>query len=131
MNTGKCINPAQPSQNRKNEKCYIPGTLYKSTGNPGGKLRPADKNRTRLQELSVMNNSIFSATHYDLRSDIKLDYTISRIAQEMSPSKLEIAHHLCEFERTQKPKSDALTVIRIHHAGLSGNISNFIDYEEN
>ena len=56
----------------------------------------------------------------------------SRIFQETSLSELETLHHLCELERTQILQSLALAVLNILHAGntLSGNRSNFIDYEE-
>ena len=72
-----------------------PSTPPKNTGNTGGKIKPQDKDRTRLQELSLMNNSYFGAIHYDIHLDMKLDYTITRIFQEMSLSELETLHHLC------------------------------------
>ena len=64
---------------------------------------------------------------------MKLDYTISRIFQEMSLSELETLHQLCELERTQNLQSLALAVLNIPYAGylLSGNRSIFIDYEGN
>ena len=64
---------------------------------------------------------------------MKLDYTISRIFQEMSLSELETLHQLCELERTQILQSLSLAVLKIPYAGylLSGNRSNFIDYEGN
>ena len=64
---------------------------------------------------------------------MKLDYTISRIFQEMSLSELETFHQLCEMERTQILQSLALAVLKIPYAGylLSGNRSNFLDYEGN
>ena len=64
---------------------------------------------------------------------MKLEYTKSRIFQEMSLSELEIIHHLCELERTQILQSLALAVLKIPYAGylLSGNRSNFIDSERN
>ena len=57
-----------------------------------------------------MNNTCFSAIHYDMHLDMKLDYTISKIFQEMSLSELETLHHLCELERTQILQSLALAV---------------------
>ena len=62
-----------------------------------------------------------------------LDYTISRIFQEMSLIGLETLHQLCELERTQVLRSLALAVVKILNAGylLSGNRSNFNDYEGN
>ena len=62
---------------------------------------------------------------------MKLDYTISRIFQEMSLSEIERLHQLCELERTQILQS--LAVLKIPYAGfyLSGNRSIFLDYEGN
>ena len=78
-----------------------------------------------------MNSTYFSNIHYDITLDMKLDYTISRIFQEMSLSELETLHQLCELERTQILQSLALAVLKIPYAGysLSGNRSNFFDYE--
>ena len=45
---------------------YIPVNLLKSAGNPGGNLEPYDSESTRLQELSLMNNTYFGAIHYDI-----------------------------------------------------------------
>ena len=51
----------------------------------------------------------------------------------MSLSELETLHQLCELERTQILQSLALAVLKIPYAGhlLSGNRSNFLDYEGN
>ena len=102
----------------------------KSKGQPGGKLKPYDSKSTRLQELSLKNSTYFSNNHYDIHLDMKLDYTISRIFQEMSLSELETLHQLCELERTQILQSLALAVLKIPYAGylLSGNRSNFFGY---
>ena len=110
---------------------YIPVNLRKNTGNPGGRLEKDDSESTRLQELSLMNNTYFGAIHYDIHLDMKLDYTISRIFQGMSLSELETLHQLCE--RTQIQQSLALAVLKIPYAGylLSRNRSNFLDYEGN
>ena len=80
-----------------------------------------------------MNSTYFANIHYDIHLDMKLDYTISRIFQEMSLSELETLHQLCELERTQILQSLALAVLRIPYAGylLSGKRSNFLDYEGN
>ena len=88
-----------------------------------------------------MNNSYFGSIHYDIHLDMKLDYTISRIFQEMSLSELKTLHQLCELERTQILQSLALAVLKIPYAGylLSGiflllkffTITNFLDYEGN
>ena len=80
-----------------------------------------------------MNSTYFGNIHYDIHLDMKLDYTISRIFQEMSLSELETLHQLCELERTQILQSLALAVLKIPYAGylLSGNRSNFLDYEGN
>ena len=90
-----------------------------------------DKDSTRLQELSLMINTEFGAIHYDIHLDTKLDYTINRIFQEMSLTELETLHQLRELERTQILQSLAQAVLKIPYAGylVSGNRSNFIDYE--
>ena len=64
---------------------------------------------------------------------MNLDYTLSRIFQEMSLSELETLHQLCELERTQILQSLALAVLKIPYAGylLSGNRSKFLDFEGN
>ena len=82
------------------------------TGQPGGNLKPQDDQSTRLQELSLMNSTYFGNIHYDIHLDMKLDYTISRIFQEMSLSELETLHQLCEIERTQILQSLALAVLK-------------------
>ena len=112
---------------------YIPVNFQKSNGQPGGKLKPHDTRSTRLQELSLMNNTFFGNIHYDIYLDMKLDYTISRTFQEMSLSELETLHQLCELERTQILQSLALAVLKIPYAVylLSGNRSNFLDYDGN
>ena len=80
-----------------------------------------------------MNNTHFGAIHYDIHLEMKLDYTISRIFQEMSLTELETFHQLCELQRTQVLQSLALAVLKIPYAGylLSGIRSNIIDYEGN
>ena len=74
-----------------------------------------------------MNSTYFGNIHNDIHLDMKLDYTISRIFQEMSLSELETLHQLCELERTQILQSLALAVLKIPYAGylLSGNRSIF------
>ena len=98
-----------------------------------GKVRPENKDSTRLQKLSFLNKTYFGAVQYDFHLDVKLYDTITRIFQEKSFSELETLHHLDEFERTQIRQSLALAVLKKTYAGyiLSGNCSNFIDYEEN
>ena len=122
--TGHPINEGTP---------YVPVNLIKNAGNPRGKVKPYDSRSTRLQELSLMNNTYFGAIHYDIHLDIKLDYTISRIYQEMSRSELETLHQLCEMETTQILQSLALAVLKILYAGylLSGIRLNFLNYEGN
>ena len=80
---------------------YIPVNLHKNAGNSRGKVKPQDTESTRLQELSLMNSTNFGAIYYDILLDVKLEYTISRIFQEMSLSELETLHQLCDSERTQ------------------------------
>ena len=64
---------------------------------------------------------------------MKLDYTLTGIFQELSLSQLETLQRLCELERTHILQSLALAMIKIFYVGylLSGNCSNFIDYERN
>ena len=101
MNTGKVMrNPHATNHTTNDENSYIPVNLHKTTGNIGGKVKAQDKDSTRLQEISLMNNTYFDAIRYDIHLDMKLDFTISRIFQEMSLSELETLHQLCELERT-------------------------------
>ena len=58
-------------------------------------------NITHEQELSLMNDTVFSAIHFKIQRDTRLDYTIKRIFQEMSLTELETLHQLCELEITQ------------------------------
>ena len=132
MTTGKIkFDPYATSHLINEGTSYNPVNFQKSTGQPGEKLKPHDSKSTRLQELSLMNSTYFGNIHYDIHLDMKLDYTISRIFQEMSLSELETVHQLWELERTQILQSLALAVLKISYAGylLSGNRSNFLDYE--
>ena len=134
MNTEKLITyQIGTSHSTTDKKSYVPVKFQKNTGRTAGKLRPQDTDSTRLQELSLMKKTHFGAIHYDIHLDMKLDYTISRTFQEMSLTELETLHQLCELERTQILQSLALAVPKIPNAGyvLSGNRSNFIDYEVN
>ena len=134
MTTGKITFDPYATSHRINEgTSYVPVNLIKSAGNPGGKLKPYDSKSTRLQELSLMNSTYFGAIHYDIHLDMKLDYMISRVFQEMSLSEVETLHQLCELERTQILQSLELAVLKIPYAGylLSGNRSNFRDYDGN
>ena len=94
MKTGKIIfDPSHPYQNREDDKFHIPVTFYKNAENTGGKVHPKDKDSMRLEVLSLLNYTYFGAIHYDIHLHMKLDYTISRIFQEMSLSELEKLHH--------------------------------------
>ena len=95
---------------------YIPVYFLKSTVQPGGKLKPYDSKSTHLQELSLLNSTYFSNIHYAIHFDMKLDFTLSRIFQEMSLSELETLHQLCDLERTQILQSLALVVLKIPYA---------------
>ena len=80
MTTGKIkIDPYATVHPLNEGTSYIPVNFQKSTGQPGGKLKPHDSRSTRLQELSLMNSTYFGNIHYDIHLDMKLDYTISRI----------------------------------------------------
>ena len=84
MTTGKIkIDPYATGHPLLEGTSYIPVNFQKSNGQPGGHLKPHDTRSTRLQELSLMNNSYFGNIHYDIHLDMKLDYTISRIFQEI------------------------------------------------
>ena len=134
MTTGKIkINPYAISHPINEGTSYVPVNFLKSTGQPGGKLKPYDSKSTHLLELSLMKSTYFGNIIYDIHLDMKLDYTISRIFQEMSLSELETLHQLCELERKQTLQSLALAVPKLPYAGylLSGNRSNFLDYEGN
>ena len=134
MNTGKIkFDPHATSHPINEETSYVPVNFYKSTGHPGGKLKPYDSKSTRLQELSLMNSTYFGNIHYDIHLNMKLDCTISRIFPEMSLSELETLHQLCELEKRQILQSLALAVLKIPYAEylLSGNRSNFLDFEGN
>ena len=134
MNTGKLfIHEMAISRSTTDKNSYLLVQFQKNTGRIGGKLKPQDKDSTRLQELSLMNNTHCGAIQYDIHLDMKIDYTISRIFQEMSLTEHETLHQLCELERTQTLQSLALAEIKISYAGylLSGNRSKFIEYEGN
>ena len=118
MKTGKIIKDTHATHRPPNEgTSYIPVNLLRNTGNTGGKIKPQDTDSTRLKELSLMNSTYFGAIHYDIHLDIKLDYTISRIFQEMSLSELETLHQLCELQRTQILQLLALADLKIPYAG--------------
>ena len=80
MTTGKLKHTPHITHHPLNEgTSYIPVNRLKNTGNVGGKIKPRDTESTRLQELSLMNNTYFGAIHYDIHLNIKLDYTFCRI----------------------------------------------------
>ena len=108
MTTGKIkVNPHATAKFKYDGKPYTPVNFQKSIGHPGGKLTPIDRKSTRLQELSLMNTTYFGNIHYDIHLDMKLDYTISRIFQEMSLSELET------LERMRIRKNTNFTITRI------------------
>ena len=128
MTTGKFkSNPHSIAQYKNDGKHFTPVIFRKYNGQPGGKLTPIDNKGTR--DLSFMNTTYPGIIHYDIQLNMKLDYIISRIFQEMSLSELETLHQLCELERTHILQSLALAVLKIPYAGylLSGNRSNFLD----
>ena len=127
------VDPMATSHSLTDGNLCVSVKFQKNIGRIGGKLKAQDADSTRLQELSLINRTYFGANQYDIHLDIKLDYTKSRIFQEMSLSELETLHQLCELERTQILQSLALAVLKIPYAGylLSGNRSKFIDYDGN
>ena len=67
MTTGKIkIDPYATGHPLHEGTSYIPVNFQKSHGQPGGKLKPHDTRSTRLQELSLMNNTYFGNIHYDI-----------------------------------------------------------------
>ena len=67
MTTGKIqFDPYATGHPLNEGTSYIPVYFQKSTGQPGGKLKPHDSKSTRLQELSLMNSTYFGNIHYDL-----------------------------------------------------------------
>ena len=67
--------------------------------------------------FKTLNITFKTSHHYDMHLDMKLDYTISRIFQEMVLSELETLHQLCELERTQILQSIALAVLKVPYVG--------------
>ena len=117
--TGKIkTNPYTIAHYKNDGKTYTSVNFRKYNGQSSGKQIPIDNKSTRLQELSLMNTTYFGNIHYDIHLDMKLDYIISRIFQELSLSELETLHQLCELERTQILQSLALAVLKILYAGF-------------
>ena len=54
------------SHSTTDKNSYVPVQFLKNTGRIGGKLKPQDKDSTRLQELSLINNTHFGEIHYDV-----------------------------------------------------------------
>ena len=135
MTTGKVkIDPYATGHPLNEGTSYMPVNFQKNNGQPGGHLKPHDTQSTRLQELSLMNNSYFGNIHYDIHLDMKLDYTISRIFQEMSLSELENTSPTMRIRTNTNPTITCTSSIKKYpYAGylLSGNRSNFLDYEGN
>ena len=64
MTTGKLKFDPHATGHPLNEgTSYIPVNFQKRTVQPGGKLKPHDSRSTRLQELSLMNNTYFRNIH--------------------------------------------------------------------
>ena len=73
MNNGKIkFDPYATCHPINEETSYVPVNFYKSTGQPGGKLKPHDSKSKRLQELSLMKSTYFGSIHYDIHLDMKL-----------------------------------------------------------
>ena len=116
MNTGHLIvDPMATSHSLTDGNPYVSVKFQKNIGRIGEKLKPQDADSTRLLELSLMNRTYFGAIHYDIHLDMKLDYTISKIFQEMSLSELETLHQLCELESSTvtSTSSSKITICRI------------------
>ena len=95
------IHPMDTSRSYTDENSYVSVKFQKNTGRIGRKLKPQDTDSSHLQELSLMNNTLFDTIHYDIHLDIKLEYTKCGIFQEMSLTELETLHQLCALESTQ------------------------------
>ena len=52
------------------ENSYIPVKFEKNKGRIGRKLKPQDTDSTRLQELTLMNNTHFGVIHYNIHLDM-------------------------------------------------------------
>ena len=134
MTTGKIIFEPYATSHPINEGAsYIPVNFRKSTGQPGGKLKPLDSRSTRLQELSLMNSTYFANIHYDIHLDMKLDYTISRVFQKNITLRIRNTSSIMQIG-----KNTNLTITRtsstkntLRRILIIGNRSNFLDYEGN
>ena len=63
MNTGKLIiHEMATSRSTTDKNSYVRVQFQKNTGRVGAKLKPQDKDSTRLQELSLMNNTQLERT---------------------------------------------------------------------
>ena len=93
--------------------------LHKSAGNPCGKLESYDRKDTRLQELSLMNNTYFGAKHYDIHLDMNLDYTYSRIFKEISLSELETLHQLLRIRKNTNSTITRISSTKITFCRIS------------
>ena len=71
------------SRSYTDENSYVSVKFQKKTGRIGGKLKPQNKDISRLQELSLMNNTHFGAIHYDIHLDKKLDNTKKNPRQKL------------------------------------------------
>ena len=117
MQTGNIIIPiSHKNQVREDEKFYIPITFYTNNGNIWGKPLSENRDSKRLQKLSLKKNTSCGTIHYDLQLDMKLDYTISWIFQEVSLLELQTFFRLSELKRTQIFESLALAVLKIPYA---------------
>ena len=95
MKTDKLIHDMhEPIRNREDKKPHISVTFQKKNGNFGGKIRPENTDSTRLEEISLMIITYFGVIQYYIHLDMKLNYTISRIFQELLLSELQILQSL-------------------------------------
>ena len=67
------IHELATSRSTTDENSYAPKQFHKNTGRIGGKLKPQDKDSTRLEELSLMNNTHFGPIQYDIHLDMKVE----------------------------------------------------------
>ena len=68
------LDMADTSQNRQDEKSYIPLTFYKNHGINGGTFLPENQYGTRLHDFLLMNNTFFGPLWHSPRHETRLHY---------------------------------------------------------
>ena len=95
MKTGKLPSNPYPTYHNKNDKKNVcPSIISEKHRNYWWKTSLTRQEQYTFTRSNTHEQYLFGAIHYDIHLDMKLDYTISRIFQEMSLSELETLHHL-------------------------------------